>query len=1150
MTPEFNLSDAQRDILLDLGELMGQRSTVAEVFAAFSARVLEVAAFDYTTLLVTESDPRFARVVGSYPFPLVAEVGDGRYSTKAAGFDVLASFPRGSEFDPADFDVESVRTLATYGYHRVWTNALVVDGVTYGAFSVARRSPDRFSPADRAFLRAATNIMAAAVRQDAQVAKLERQAARSRLLNELALLLNSGEPMQAMFDRFAALMQRAIDCDSILLALADPAGILRVAGAQPLFERQPGEPGDFAGGEVESVLAEGRRVVEFRTDYVSNPWTEAMSARGFRRGAVSILRANGQTLGLVSIGRESKLPFSGEDVAFLELVATLLEQAVNNHRRIEEARAAASRSQLLNELALLLSAGDSVDAIFQRMLNVLERAIQFDYVGLLAVTANPGQLRMVGSRPEIVRPAGALTSFQDAAIDQMFDTEGVVQYRSDRVAGGATGALLDAGIIRMAAVVLRHGSEPVGEFTLGRAGNVKYPPDECEFLLTVGSLLSQAIANQRRIERFEEEAEEQRTIAAVAAAASRESESTAILDACLEPLSRVVPGPRVSYAFLDLEAESYWLSYAPDVRLPMGALGREAIARGQTCHTVDVLEPGHPAFAAGVQSISLTTHHAGGVPVGLLSISSKQEGHIFSERDLHLFRELAKILGPSMEMARANEAARRRAEIYNLILNSLSEAVVLLDPRLKTVFANAGGERLINLVDPDRRMQTVDEHLPALTAALRDGFRAAVIDRKRSRGRTQVEVDGKTEWHDYELVPLEDPELGLLLVASDVTAEVKREEEQAKIRDQMAQTSRLAALGELIGGVAHELNNPLTAILGFAQVMARSEAGEQRSEEISIILKESLRARNIVRDLLFISRPGPVEQARIRVGELIAHVERLRRSAWARKQIEVTISVSPDLARTQLWGNENQITQVLLNLVTNAEHAVADVLEKRIGIDFSVSAVDGIVMDVSDNGHGMDDATAGRVFEPFFTTKQGQGTGLGLSMSYSIVAAHHGRIEVTSAPARGTRFRVILPPHTPSPAEASSAADEPRRARVLVIDDEPSLRRVCQRLIASMGHDCVVAESSATALALAAETEFDLILCDYRLYAETADDVIQGLRDLNPALLPRVVIATGATTDPGVVALIATHQLRLLAKPYGYDDIAALIALIPNSSAV
>jgi hypothetical protein len=256
VSAEFKLTDAQRDILLDLGELMGQRSTVAEVFAAFAARVLEAAAFDYTTLLVTESDARFARAVGSYPFPLGRELGDGRVSSKAAGFDLLADSPRGAEYDPASIGLGPVGTLAEYGYHRAWSGALVVDGVIYGSFTVARRSPERFSPVDRGFLRAATAIMAAAVRQDAQVAKLERQAARSGLLNQLAFLLYGGEPMEVIFDPFAELMRRAIDCDSILLAIADSEGMLRVAGS-PGLPSQTGRALRLRGGPAQGGACRG-----------------------------------------------------------------------------------------------------------------------------------------------------------------------------------------------------------------------------------------------------------------------------------------------------------------------------------------------------------------------------------------------------------------------------------------------------------------------------------------------------------------------------------------------------------------------------------------------------------------------------------------------------------------------------------------------------------------------------------------------------------------------------------------------------------------------------------------------------------------------------------------------------------------------------
>ena len=276
---------------------------------------------------------------------------------------------------------------------------------------------------------------------------------------------------------------------------------------------------------------------------------------------------------------------------------------------------------------------------------------------------------------------------------------------------------------------------------------------------------------------------------------------------------------------------------------------------------------------------------------------------------------------------------------------------------------------------------------------------------------------------------------------------------------------------------------------------------------------------------------------------MLAHIERLRRAEWLRAGFDATV-VLPEEGY-DLRGNDNQITQLMLNLVTNAEQALAGQPHPRIRIAARVAG-NQMEISVADNGHGMNSATARRVFEPFFTTKQGLGTGLGLSLSYSIVTSHNGTIDVESREGHGTTFHVTLPLESgegllvggPGPVRLH------KRARVLVIDDEPSLRKVCQRLIASMGHDCDVAGDSATALrlALANEAPFDLILCDYRLVSDTADTVIDALAAARPALLSRVVIATGAASDAGVVDIVNRYHLRLLSKPYGIDEIAALLA--------
>lgn len=1307
MTGEVSTS-ARRDLLLGLAMMVSERRSLSEIFASFAESLLKVTPFTHASLAVLEADPRFLRVAGSFPASDQPPAGADIFPTRDSGIEAVSASEGGVEFVPAHVDVPSARTMADLGLRRAWSIALAHEGRKYGLFTVGRTTGTRFSDDELDFLRDAARLLTGAAVEETHVRDARVEAARNRILSELAILLGAGEPVEALFDRLQALLEQALDFDFMQLSgLAGP-GLMRVAGAtHPDVYRRPGDTYPAAQSGADEVLATGSAVAQYRSDRLETGWARAMSAAGFKRFIAAVLMQGDNVLGVLDIGRSRNLAFTPGDEAFARLVATLLAQAVGNSLRLELSQTESSRNRLLSELAVLLSAGEPIEAIFGRVRDLTGQALPFDYIGL-AVEDGGGMLRVVGAEPPAMHNPGDRYPLAESQIGGVTgDGAAVVQFRTDRVPGEWPAAFARIGMTRMAVVVLRHRGDVRGLFSLGRRQNRAYTPEECAFLEIVGTLigqatgnqarlaeseaeahrgrvlnelsvlvnagrpvdalfdsirgkvrqalpfdflalhiatangfrlvgmepdisirasaertpdeiglgiifvagesvteyrpadystpalramagaglecaisallgepgaplgvltfarrtaqpfapgdvafvtllatfLAQAEANQRRVAEAEAEAEEQRVIAEVAALAASTLDAESIVREIVEPIRRFVPRPFVTLGFIDGNTVVYPTPGGEPESQPLSGHTTIADETGQSASA----EP-HPEIRGyeifmrfGVHAMALTICTAAGAPVGYLVVGSRLEGYEFGERELRLLRLIAQIIGPAMANVMSAQRIARERATYNLALTSMKDAVMLIDREFKAVFTNPLGEKLADAIDPGRVLRTLESNLEALPQDVRDHFERAVTRHEQVSGRTQVSLAGIPAWFDFDFIPLDDPNLALLVVASDVTAEVRREEESTRHREEMEKAARLAALGELIGGVAHELNNPLTAILGFAELMAQSEPGESFDEEVGLIRKEALRARDIVRDLLFIARPGQVDRGDVLLADVAGHVERLRRPVWTQQGIEVTVDTAG--VGAPLNGNEHQLTQVLLNLVTNAENAVRGNPQPRISIRARIRD-ENAVIEVEDNGHGMDPATRDRIFEPFFTTRQGDGTGLGLSLSYSIVAAHDGQMEVESTPGAGTVFRIVLPLRRSAVVVAAPPAPQPThgRARALVVDDEPSLRVLSQRLISSMGHECAVAPDSATAIALAQEQEFDVVICDYRLATETADAVVAGFLRVAPGLVERTVIATGATTDPGVVDIVRRHNLRLIAKPYGVDEIANLLS--------
>jgi len=374
----------------------------------------------------------------------------------------------------------------------------------------------------------------------------------------------------------------------------------------------------------------------------------------------------------------------------------------------------------------------------------------------------------------------------------------------------------------------------------------------------------------------------------------------------------------------------------------------------------------------------------------------------------------------------------------------------------------------------------------------------------------------------------------VVVLVEDVT-------DQQAMESHLIQSEKLAAVGQLVSGVAHELNNPLTSIAGLSEfLLEQKELGAKDRGHLRVIHEQADRAGRIVRNLLTFARKGPGEQAPVDLNDVIQRTLLLMSYDLTLKDI----AVEKDLGTLPpVLGDRHALQQVLLNLLTNAAQAVAEnPPDRRRVIQIATWFDDRVRMKVADSGEGIADDALPHVFTPFFTTKEpGQGTGLGLSITYSIVEAHAGRIAVERPPEGGAVFLVDLPPApagvalhptpVPEPAPAPAAA---KRA-ILLVDDDPAVRRMVKALFGREGHTVDVARNAQHALDLAGARAYDLILADAQARARDHLFVTRLVETL-PALKGRMLVATG-DVRPGSDDALARLGLRYVRKPFNLRDL-------------
>jgi signal transduction histidine kinase/ActR/RegA family two-component response regulator len=364
---------------------------------------------------------------------------------------------------------------------------------------------------------------------------------------------------------------------------------------------------------------------------------------------------------------------------------------------------------------------------------------------------------------------------------------------------------------------------------------------------------------------------------------------------------------------------------------------------------------------------------------------------------------------------------------------------------------------------------------------------------------------------------------------------------------QVIQAEKLSALGELVASIVHELNNPLTGIMGYSQLLLQRENNPKNERDLQRIFSEAQRASRIVHNLLSFARKRKPERRPSELNEIVAKVLDLR--SYDLRLANVGIEYHPQVGLPRILADENQIQQVLLNLLNNAQQAVAEKEGGKVTVRTWTEAGK-VLCSVQDNGVGIPADHADRVFDPFFTTKeQGKGTGLGLSISYGIIREHGGQIYFESSPDKGATFYIELPlldeaavPDAEPEASYQQASRLPIK-RVLVVDDEQVILDLLSEVLSAQGHRVDTALSAKSALVKLAETDYDMIICDVRMPGMDGSQLYEQVKKSRPELARRFVFSTGDVIGQRTREFLKDSGTDWLRKPFTGEQLMDVLTV-------
>lgn len=748
------------------------------------------------------------------------------------------------------------------------------------------------------------------------------------------------------------------------------------------------------------------------------------------------------------------------------------------------------------------------------------------------------------------------------------------------------------GLRAFVGVPLLHDGRLLGVLSGARLSSRPFEAEDLQMLEALAEHAAAVLEQARLLQESQQRRQTAEALAALAAELSAADAPTVVLERVLDYVQQLVAADIPYLAVLEPHSGATPVWIARGARSPrfsqiVPGLGKGIVGwimlHGEPFRTSDYLSDPRIShdFDDIVREEGITT--AMSVPVrlkgrvvGVLG-AQRREPRPFTDDDERVLIQLAAQAAVALDNVWLFRQVERVKQQWETTVDHLPEGLALLDQDLRLVQVN---RTLAGWVGADRSGlagRPVGEVLPAYATTAG----AARLARAQAGGEPQAaefEEPGSGRVFEETLAPVTDAggrPAGLVVTLRDVT-------EARRLQAQLARTDKLASLGEMLAGVAHELNNPLTGVLGFAQLLEAQVEDPAVREDLRKIASEAQRAARLVQRLLAFARQYPPERRPTQLNALVQAAVELLEVPCRHEGIAFETDLAADLPLT--WADPHQLQQVVVNLVTNARQAMVGA-GRRGRIRLSTRLAGGFLeLRVADEGPGIPASVLPRIFDPFFTTKApGEGTGLGLSVCHSVVSAHGGSIWAESRPGEGATFYVRVPvvalpspgapppaPGAPVPALAASpqaaaaphsaiAAPEPalgpasapgtpageRSLRVLVAEDEPALRELALEALAPRGHVVETVPDGNAALERLRRDRYDVLLLDLRMPGLDGHRLVERLAAEQTPHRPRIVLMTGDSVRPETRAWLAATKLPVIDKPFTLE---ALVALVEGST--